>query len=86
MELHDPFPANPWPLWPPFRRERFRAVIPATVPLIAVTGMGGPKDHEAAKLAGFLLVAVKPCPPADLLPKVELAIAMDPPKLPSNGN
>lgn len=55
------------------------------VPLIAVTGMGGTKDHDAAKRAGFLLVAVKPCPPADLLAKIELAMTMEPPKLAANG-
>ena len=51
------------------------------VPLIAVTGMGGNKDHDAAKRAGFLQVAVKPCPPADLLAKVEEAMAIERPKL-----
>ena len=55
------------------------------VPLIAVTGMGGTKDHDDARRAGFLLVAVKPCPPADLLAKVEMAMAMEPPKLAANG-
>jgi two-component system sensor histidine kinase ChiS len=54
------------------------------VPLIAVTGMGGNKDHDAAKRAGFLQVAVKPCPPADLLAKVEAAMTMEPPKLAAN--
>ena len=52
-----------------------------SVPLIAVTGMGGNKDHDAAKRAGFLQVAVKPCPPADLLAKVEAAMSAEPPKL-----
>lgn len=52
-----------------------------SVPLIAVTGMGGGKDHDAAKRAGFLQVAVKPCSPADLLAKVEEAMSMDRPKL-----
>jgi two-component system cell cycle response regulator DivK len=47
-----------------------------SVPLIAVTGMGGDKDHDAAKRAGFLQVAVKPCSPADLLAKVEEAMSM----------
>jgi two-component system sensor histidine kinase ChiS len=55
------------------------------VPLIAVTGMGGNKDHDAAKRAGFLQVAVKPCPPADLLAKVEAAMSMESPKLAANG-
>jgi len=55
------------------------------VPLIAVTGMGGNKDHDAAKRAGFLQVAVKPCPPADLLAKVEAAMSMEPPKIAANG-
>lgn len=54
------------------------------VPLIAVTGMGGMKDHDAARKAGFLLVAVKPCPPADLLSKVEQAMSMEPPKIAAN--
>lgn len=56
------------------------------VPLIAVTGMGGTKDHDAATRAGFLLVMVKPCAPADLLAKIELAMTMEPPKLAANGN
>jgi CheY-like chemotaxis protein len=52
-----------------------------SVPLIAVTGMGGDKDHDAAKRAGFLRVALKPCSPADLLAKVEEALSMERPKL-----
>ena len=57
----------------------------ASIPLIAVTGMGGTKDHDAARRAGFSQIAVKPCPPADLLAKIETAMSMEPvPKLAAN--
>jgi CheY-like chemotaxis protein len=55
-----------------------------TVPLIAVTGMGGNKDHDAARRAGFQQIAMKPCSPADLLAKIEEVLAPERPKLAAN--
>jgi CheY-like chemotaxis protein len=52
-----------------------------SVPLIAVTGMGGDKDHDAARRAGFQQIAMKPCSPADLLAKIEVVMTLDRPKL-----
>ena len=57
----------------------------ASIPLIAVTGMGGTQDHDAARRAGFNQIAVKPCSPADLLAKIETAMSAEAvPKLAAN--
>jgi len=42
-----------------------------SIPIIAVTGLSSPKDHDAARAAGCLSVVTKPCNPDDLLRKVE---------------
>jgi DNA-binding response OmpR family regulator len=52
------------------RRLRARAAT-AKIPLIAVTGLSQPREHEEARNAGFDSVLVKPCEPAALLAEVE---------------
>jgi CheY-like chemotaxis protein len=52
------------------RRLRSSSVT-SRIPLIAVTGFSQPREHDAAREAGFDSVIVKPCEPAALLAEVE---------------